>query len=188
MGRRTGYKPLKGSTIRDILANNPQIAGDDVVNSQPEAPKSQPEVAKSQTGTVPVLLTLDRRCEYDTMHPVEQIRDFAAFSRDVIARYEENKRQIGVFECETQDILHYIELHGDLNACEGTKMYRKLREIRRKRRMCKNEIDLLEPVYDFFKNQNQDLPNKLSVLQGQCKKLKAGIDQRQYTLRTGVIQ
>lgn len=181
MGRNTGYKPLKGSTIRDILANNPQISGT-------EDAKPQSEVTKSQTGTVPVSLTLCRACDYDTVHPVERIRDFAAFSRDVIARYEENKRQLGVFECETQDVLHYIELHGDLNACEGTKMYRKLREIRRKRRLCKNEIDLLEPVYDFFTNQNPDLCHKLSTLQGRCKTLKAGIDQRQYTLRTGVIQ
>lgn len=172
MGRNLGYKPLKGSTIRSILANNPEASG--------------AETAEPQTGTVPVLLTLDGTCEYDTMHLVEHIRDFAAFSRDVVT--EENKRQLGVFDCETQDILHYIELHSDLNACEGAKMYRKLREIRRKRRLCKNEIDLLEPVYDFFVNQNPDLHHKLSNLQGRCKTLKAGIDQRQYTLRTGVIQ
>ena len=93
-----------------------------------------------------------------------------------------------VYEKETQDVLHYIELHANMNAADGNEMYKKLREIRRNRRQCKNEMDLLEPAYNFFKTQAAELATQLSVVQGKCKQLKAGIDGRQYTLRTGVIQ
>lgn len=53
-------------------------------------------------------------------------------------------------ENEMQDLLHYIEMAADKNAAVGSKLYKKLADIRRRRRICKNEIDLLTPVYEQF--------------------------------------
>lgn len=173
-GKNSEYRPLKGSTIRSILASNQN--GKD--NS-----------GKDETMPVPSdkLITLYRHESYDTLDPEGNIKDFTSFIRSVITRYEENERLVIEYEKETQDILHYIELHADLNAQQGCVMYKKLREVRRKRRKCKNEMDLLNPVYQFFKTEHADLQQKLSAVQGKCRTLKSGIDTRQYTLRTGVM-
>ena len=168
------YRPLKESTIRDIRANNPSVK-----NGSSQADTVHPE---------PVLVTLNMRMEYDTTNPVQHISEFVAFSKLVVSRYEENLRLVSVYDKETQDVLHYIELHQNMNAADGNAMYKKLREIRRNRRQCKNEIDLLDPVYQFFKSQAGDMVSQLTSVQGRCKQLKTVIDGRQYTLRTGVIQ
>lgn len=186
MGKKNGYRPLKASTIRSILANNPSAKSEVAAEQKAESVK-QPE-EKITVTPIPVLVTLSQHTEYDTTNPVEHISNFVSFSKLVITRYEENDRLVGVYDKETQDVLHYIELHDNLNAARGNDMYKKLREIRRKRRQCKNEMDLLEPAYNFFKTHEKDLTDQLSVVQGKCKQLKAGIDGRQYTLRTGVIQ
>lgn len=172
MSVKTGCRPMKGSSIRSILANNPSVS----------------ERSIQKTDAPAILLTLSKRAEYDTTNPEKHIAEFVSFSRVVITRYEENVRMIDVYDKETQDILHYVELHENMNAAQGNDMYKKLRDVRRKRRQCKNEIDLLEPVYQFFKNQNSNLADQLAAVQGKCKQLRSGIDSRQYTLRTGVIQ
>ena len=185
MGKKSGYRPLRASTIRSILANNPSEKASVEKNTESAIAQSKGPVTPAPS---PVLVTLSRQTEYDTINPVEHISDFVSFSKIVVTRYEENHRLMEVYDKETQDVLHYVELHANMNAAEGNEMYKKLREIRRKRRQCKNEMDLLEPAYTFFKNQAAELATQLSAVQGKYKQLKAGIDGRQYTLRTGVIQ
>lgn len=184
MGKKSGYRPLRASTIRSILANNPSVKASAEENTEPVIAQAKMPATPANP---PVLVTLSGHAEYDTTNPVEHISDFVAFAKLVITRYEENDRLIRVYDQETQDVLHYIELHENLNAAQGNEMYKKLREIRRKRRLNKNEMDLLEPVYNFFKTQSE-LTDQLPAVQGKCKQLKAGINGRQYTLRTGVIQ
>ena len=188
MGKKNGYRPLKGSTIRSILANNPSVKAAAEANTEATVARSDVSVVSVAPAIPPVLVTLSRHVDYDTTNPVEHISDFVSFSKLVVTRYEENHRLMDVYEKETQDVLHYIELHANMNAADGNEMYKKLREIRRNRRQCKNEMDLLEPAYNFFKTQAAELATQLSVVQGKCKQLKVGIDSRQYTLRTGVIQ
>lgn len=185
MGKKSGYRPLRASTIRSILANNPSVKATAEEKAESEMAQVKAPVASA---TPPVLVTLSGHAEYDTTNPVEHISDFVSFSKLVVTRYEENHRLMEVYDKETQDVLHYIELHANMNAADGNEMYKKLREIRRKRRQCKNEMDLLEPAYTFFKTQATELATQLAAVQGKCKQLKAGIDGRQYTLRTGVIQ
>lgn len=185
MGKKSGYRPLRASTIRSILANNPSVKATAEEKAESEMAQVKASVASA---THPVLVTLSGHAEYDTTNPVEHISDFVSFSKLVVTRYEENHRLMEVYDKETQDVLHYIELHANMNAADGNEMYKKLREIRRKRRQCKNEMDLLEPAYTFFKTQATELVTQLSSVHGKCKQLKAGIDGRQYTLRTGVIQ
>ena len=129
------------------------------------------------------ILTSD--LEYDTLHPEETIREFCASIRSMLSRYQYNKDQYNMLEQEMQDVLHYIEMSSDKNANAGYKLYKRLTEIRRERRICKNEMDLLQPIYDAFGGGEK--LNTLSQIQGLCRTTKMSIDGRAYTVRTDVL-
>ena len=123
--------------------------------------------------------------EYDTLHPEETLRLFCGDIRDMISRYEGNKLRLEELENEMQDLLHFIEMTGDKNANAGFKLYKRLAEVRRERRTCKNELDLLHPIYENFKDT--DLLNILTRIQGSCGAAKRQIDGRAYSVRTDVL-
>ena len=131
-------------------------------------------------------ITLSRDIEFDSLKPVDQLQTFMAFAKDVVTRYEENLRLWEETDKQTQDLLHFIELSGNLNAVEGYKLYRKLAEVRRQRRTYKSEIDLLQPLYEYLKN-NMSVINQLTMIQGKCRTNKETIQMRSYTMRTEVI-
>lgn len=175
MSKQLKSRPLSNAKIQSILAQNPSMK----TNTTSTFPNPiQP--------SVPQIITLKRSEEFDSLHPEEKLREFLSFARDVISRYEENVRLQTELETETQDLLHYVELSDNMDACKGNKMYKKVREVRRKRRACKNEIDLLKPLYEYLSDKT--LINQLSKIQGQCRTSKETISSRQYTLRTDVIQ
>ena len=130
----------------------------------------------------PVLFSSE---EYDTLHPESTLRLFCGDIREMISRYEGNKIRFNELENEMQDLLHYIEMAGDKNANAGYKLYKRLAEVRRQRRAYQNEIDLLQPIYDNFKDT--DLLNILAEVQGKCGTARKQIDGRAYTVRTDVL-
>lgn len=175
MGRQLQSKPLSKTTINGILSHNPSASK---TTTPPVLPAIQPVVQQ--------LITLKRTEEFDSLKPEEALKTFLTFARNVISRYEDNQKLQSDLEAETQDLLHYVELSDDMNACKGNDMYRKMREVRRKRRACKNEIDLLKPLYDYLSDKK--MINELSQIQGKCRTAKEVICQRQYTLRTDVMK
>lgn len=74
----------------------------------------------------------------------------------------------------------------DMDGPRGYDMYKRVREIRRERRVCKNENELLRPVVNFLE-QNPSIISDLERLQGSCQRLKETIDDRHYTMRTDVF-
>lgn len=52
---------------------------------------------------------------------------------------------------ETQDLLHALEL-GNLNAIEMTKVAKELKEVRKRRRHLKDELEVLREVRNFATN------------------------------------
>ena len=123
--------------------------------------------------------------EYDSTKPEQTIRDFVASIKGMVSRYEDNKARIIEIEDELQDIYHYIEISTYKKVPDGYKLYRKMAELRRERRACKNEIDLLWPIYEYF--HATEVLNKLSHVQGECAKSKEAIDNRTYTIRTDIL-
>ena len=123
--------------------------------------------------------------EYDTAQPEATIRSFVGNIRDMISRYEYNKARIVEIEAELVDLLHWIEISSYKNVPEGYKLYRKLADLRRERRACKNENDLLWPIYEHF--HATDVLTKLSLVQGECAKAKNAIDARTYMVRTDIL-
>lgn len=123
--------------------------------------------------------------EYDTTQPEETIRKFCSDIRGMIARYEGNKQRLIEIEGEHQDLLHYIEIAPFKTVPNGYKLYRKLAELRRERRALKNENDLLQPLYETFRQP--DILNRLSKVQGDVSKVHEAIDGRVYGMRTDIL-
>ncbi len=73
-----------------------------------------------------------------------------------------------------------------MNASEGYKTYKKLAEVRRQRRNCKNENELLAPLYVFIQ-QNPKTVNELATVLGKCRAAKDAIEHRMYSARTDII-
>lgn len=169
-----GYKPLSANKIAQILSNNPSVKAQAKAACQPAVPPAAPQ-----------LVTLEKHTEFDSLLAVDKTRDFLAFARDVISRYEGNVRRQKELEDQTQDLLHAIELSPRQNAANGYKMYQKLFDVRNERRQCKNEIDLLKPLYDYLADKR--VINDLTQIQGKCNTSKQNISHRQYTLRTDVM-
>lgn len=174
--RRGAYKPLSQKAIKRILANNHAESNEQnedklTVNTLPE-----------QTG-----IRLTRHMEYDSLHPEESIRNFLLFLSDVKSRYDEDMRIIEECQLQKQDLDHYAEMEENLDRTAGHAFYRKFREVWRKRRQCKNEAELLKPVIDFMETYKEAI-DRLSHVQGRCAIAKETIDQREYVVRTRVLE
>lgn len=123
--------------------------------------------------------------DYDTLQPEEKIREFCAFIRQALSQYNYNKEELVTIENKQQDLLHFIELSKNKDALTGYKLYKELCELRRRRRQCKNEMDLLAPVYDMFNGTS--VLDQLANVQGSCKRAKQAIANKGYTVRTDAL-
>lgn len=104
--------------------------------------------------------------------------------QDVIRTYENNIETIKQAEGELTDLEHEIELSNPKNARDGYKIYKELREIRIKRRTAKDENQLLQDMYDYFKSQQgQSFKSKLQQIQGTAAKIENAQSCRTYTPR-----
>lgn len=123
--------------------------------------------------------------DYDSMHPEETIRLFVKNVKAMVKKYELNKDRVIEIEKEIVDIEHYMEISTNKTVPLGYKLYRKLADLRRERRACKNENDLLQPIYEYF--HATEVLNRLSKVQGDCAKAKSTIDERVFQARTNVL-
>lgn len=104
--------------------------------------------------------------------------------QDVIKTYENNVEIIKKTEGELTDLEHEIELSNPKNARDGYKIYKELREVRIRRRIAKDENQLLQDTYEYFKSQQgQAFKNKMQQLQGGAAKLREAQEHRVYTPR-----
>lgn len=89
---------------------------------------------------------------------------------DIKRNYEYLVNRYDEVEKAHQDILHYIEF-ADLNAVEGYKIYKKLKEIRIERRLIKEELNESKIAYDSIDNVViEQLTKQLAKTQSECKK------------------
>lgn len=121
-----------------------------------------------------------------TLSPEATIREFVKYFREIKPRYEEAVRLMKLSEDQENDILHYIELHTDLPAAKGYKIYRKLADVLRARRAYKAETELLEPMYQFV-TSHAGLSDQLSQVQGRTRGTREAIERRQYICRTDIL-
>lgn len=101
--------------------------------------------------------------------------------QSVIANYELNQDIIRQTDEETQDLLHELELGNPKNAREGYLIYKQLREVRQRRRLAKDENNLLKNMYDYFKTQQGETFKKaIQKIQGDAAREYIQQEKRQY--------
>ena len=147
---------------------------------------AQCQAAYQTTDPGRTILIQHNIADYDQTRAVEVIGAFNRFLIDAVTRYEGNLETISICDRQTTDMLHLIELHSDMNASEGYRAYRKLAAIRRQRRVCKNENELLAAAYAFIK-QNPHFAGDLSGVLGKTRAAKASIEKKVYCARTDII-
>lgn len=104
--------------------------------------------------------------------------------KDVIERYEDNTYIIKQTEGELQDIYHEIELGNTKDMYKGWLLYKQIKDLRMKRRQAKDENQLLEDMYKYFKSQQgQDFKNKMKAVQSSSAKAYNAQQMRTYTPR-----
>jgi len=129
--------------------------------------------------------TMHYRVDYDSTNPEKAFGDFISSVRTMVKRYERNDARIKEIETELVDLEHFIEIAPFQTVPKGYKLYKKIAELRQERRACKNENDLLRPVYDHF--HATTVLNKLSAVHSEVSRTKNAVNSRCYTVRTSVL-
>lgn len=142
-------------------------------NEKPDRPSQRSVVIRS------------REKDYDALQAERTIRDFCAFIRSVIARFDENQHQQDAAEARRMDLQHCIEMTEALTEEEEHQLYSKLSESFRTRRICKYENLVMKPLYDAVADKN--LLNRLAQIQGQIGTAKKTIAEKSYSCRTDVL-
>lgn len=104
---------------------------------------------------------------------VDKVSDLNGLASEALHRKDKLIGQLSTIDKEICDILHYIEFC-NLNAAQGYKAYKMLKERRIKRRSIKNELDVLSII----------LSKKISeTATDEIEKAVAGMDKRKYEPR-----
>ena len=128
----------------------------------------------------PIMLRMET--EFDTLHPDQRLTDFLSFCNEVLSRYDGNIAECEALDNSLNDLMHYVELTDDCRP----KICVAMREARRQRRLCKNENDLLKPLYDYLSDKT--LINKLSQVLGKVRTANEMVTKRTYIARTDAIE
>ena len=174
--RSTKHTPLSQARIDRILANNPNTSAETLTTLKVVSESKPSIVLKSAENQV---------LDYNTLHPEAELKSFLDFLRNAESRYQADCTRENDLNQETQDILHLMELSENMNACKGYKAYKTLSNVRRERRQCKNEIELLETIYKFIED-NRPVIRQLEQVLGKIRNTKQAIDNRSYLMRTDI--
>ena len=129
-------------------------------------------------------LRADRQ-DFDVLQAEKTIRLFILFLQDVLSRYTENERIKEKAEAQEQDLSHAISLLNGLTEKEKRLIFRRMIEALKTRRQCKNENEVLKPLYDYI--SDKELLNRLGIILGNIRKSKEVIDNRSYGCRTAIL-
>ena len=175
------HKPAIGEII-SRPSKEPEVKENATVSKPAKSVKPAPK-ENTVTPDRPLLFSVD---EYDSKKPEETFRAFIRSVKEMVKKYDTNTARIAELEDQMQDVMHFMEMAKPKNVPTGYKLYKKLTDIRKERRACKNENDLLKPVYDMF--HGTKLLDQLSYVQGECGKAKKTIDGRAYSVRTDILE
>lgn len=104
--------------------------------------------------------------------------------QDVIRTYENNLDIIRQTEETLNDLNHEAELSENKDMYHGYLLYKEIRDVRRKRRLAKDENLLLKDLYDYLSTQQgQAFKNKIRDIQGRSAKVYEAQQHRTYKPR-----
>ncbi len=78
---------------------------------------------------------------------IDKLQELNGLVNEAETRRKDLVSKLKDVEGRQQDILHYIEFCS-LNACQGYKAYKQLKDIRQERRKIKNELEVIEFILD----------------------------------------
>jgi hypothetical protein len=97
-------------------------------------------------------------------------------------QYDQNYEAIGRLDNEQQDILHEIELSEMQDQEKGYSLYVILREIRRNRRQLRIKNELLQPLVELLRS-NENFRHKIYKTNEEIKKISRLQSERSYKAR-----
>ena len=101
-----------------------------------------------------------------------------------IKGYEGAKDTIKTTDAQLNDINHEIEISKPKDMYGGYKLYKQMRELRIQRREAKEEVELLQELYDFLTGpQAQQFKQTMQKIQGHSAKLRSKQESRTYSPR-----
>lgn len=180
LDRKGKYVPTSCAALADVYSN--KQADSIFKNSLSKALKScfhvekvdkPPELVKQithgkvQENTETVLIA------ENIQYWIDKVNGLNGLASEALCKKDKLTEQLSVVDKEICDILHYIEFC-NLNAAQGYKAYKMLKERRIKRRSIKNELNVLNII----------LSKKISeTATDEIAKAIAGMDKRRYEPR-----
>lgn len=154
INRNGKYVPTSCEALADTFSN--KAANNLYNNSLPKALKSVFYIQKIDTPPDNVKQITQSEVENNTEKVmvaeniqkwINKITDLNGLATDALHRKEELCEELSFVDRELSDINHYIEFC-NLNAAQGWKAYKMIKERRIKRRSIKNEIQILNIILD----------------------------------------
>jgi sulfur relay (sulfurtransferase) DsrC/TusE family protein len=105
------------------------------------------------------------------------------FFENINKEHKELLEDIEQMQLEQEDLLHEIEL-SNLNASEIAKVMKRLKELRKNRRIFKNDLEVLNLVKNFTdKYNNKFITNEIVMLIKEINKKREQQENRKYKPR-----
>ena len=178
--RNNKYVPTSNEALADVFGN--KEANSVYQNNLPKALKSVFHIQKIDTPPKLVKQITHAEVQENTetvsvaeniQYWVDQISGLNGLASEALHRKEELIYQLSEVDKELCDINHYIEFC-NLNAAQGYKAYKMIKDRRVKRRSIKNELDVLNVI----------LGKKISEsVSDELQKMINGFDGRKYEPR-----
>lgn len=122
------------------------------------------------------------------MTPIEAAEEILRCIDYITKTYPENYDRIGELDKELCDIQHIIEFT-PLDIQRGFRLAKQTQEVRKERRVLKNENEVLKPLYDFFnQGSRQAFKNALIVATSKAKSREKMLSDRVYGFRSQAFQ
>lgn len=113
----------------------------------------------------------------------EGLSDFLNLLHSLPSKYRLAKEELDKQEALTQDYLHSLELN-NLSYKQRCKIATKLSKNRKNRRIAKDELEELTPLYNYITDPaNKKVFDKLTDILGETRKVEKYHSNRQYRNR-----
>lgn len=115
---------------------------------------------------------------YNNFIPLSETQRAITALNNSISFYEEAEKEIEIYQNETMDVLHALELT-DLDDDEMHDLMEELRQARIYRRIAKNFKETVEPLYRYAMNNKQKI-KELSKVYAEVEAITKNIKNRKY--------
>lgn len=107
------------------------------------------------------------------------IQDFANLLENAYKEYKAYSQLVNDMDKATQDVLHQLELGEKISISKWSK---ELVNVRKRRRYAKDMSVRLEPLYQYYVNNQKEI-NKLKMIVGELRKIVKTQENRTYKPR-----